>query len=293
MYYYILNPASGRGAVNQIEDRLRQKLNEAGIGGEFAKTTGPGDAAKMTLSAISKGYNTIVAVGGDSTVNEVINGIKKDNVAVGIVPVGKLNHLAARLGIFDWEQAVPILAQRRLITYNLMAAGQHYFLSSLSIGFPADWDKKVEEAGGVTARFRQLRQTFQHTREWEELKCQIQADENLAVSSKVFYLWITNQKFQNPQAANKLVVSFSDRPGRRQLSSLIWRLISSRTADEEVYTSRFLANRVLIDTKPQAGVMIDGKLSGRTPVAVRLTEKRIRFICGKDMPFATQDIKGK
>src|SRR5947208_682989 len=99
MYYYIINPSAGGGAINQIQDKLRARLQTLGISGEFAKTTGPGDATKMAAAAISSGATTVVAVGGDGTVNEVVNGISKDQVAVGIIPIGHTNFLANRLGI--------------------------------------------------------------------------------------------------------------------------------------------------------------------------------------------------
>ena len=82
MYYYILNPTSGSGSINNLQDKLRSTLNAYGIGGEFAKTTGPGDATKLAKSALEKGYNTIIAVGGDDTVNEVINGLAGSPAAI-------------------------------------------------------------------------------------------------------------------------------------------------------------------------------------------------------------------
>lgn len=284
MYYYILNPAAGRSGATQIQDRLRARLTELGIAGEIAKTTGPGDATKMTYAAVAKGFNTIVAVGGDGTVNEVINGIKKDNIAVGIVPIGKQNSLAKKLGIYNWQQSAELLASRRLTSFNLMAAGSHYFLSNLVIGFGAEWDKQVEASGtGVKHRLRELGQSLTHTKNYETFHCKLQIDDNLKLEADMFQLWITNQKFQNPQATNKLVVNFSEHPTKRQLSSVAWQLLRKQGMSEESFSSRIQANRVIIETKPEASVMIDSKLSGRTPVAVRLTEKKIRFICGREI----------
>lgn len=288
MYYYIINPAAGRGTASKIERRLRDQLTTLGISGEFAKTTGPGDGAKMAEAAVAKGYKTIVAVGGDGTVNEVINGIKKDGIAVGIIPVGKINMLARKLGIYNWQQATEILASRRIIAFNLMAAGQHYFLSSLAVGFPADYDKQVEtELSGVKARLRQIKQTLSHTRRFDELQATLEIGNTLKVDCKIFYLWITNQKFQNPLLPNKLIVSFSDRPTKRQISALLWQLMTGRESAEEAFTSRLSADRLVISTEPISSILIDGKLSGRTPVAVRLTDKKIRFICAKELAQPT------
>ena len=94
MYYYIINPAAGRGSFRAIQDKLRTQLTQVGIVGEFMKTAGPGDATRLAEQAVAKGHNTIVVIGGDETVNEVINGIDSDKVAVGIIPTGSSNKLA-------------------------------------------------------------------------------------------------------------------------------------------------------------------------------------------------------
>ena len=144
MYYYIINPTSGRGAINSIQDKLRDSLQQLGIAGEFIKTTGSGDATRLARTAVAKGFQTIVAIGGDETVNEVMNGVVGSQAAIGIIPIGSTNYLAAGLGIRSWSQSLPLLASRRLVSFKLLAAGQHYFLSELTIGFDTDIEKSVE-----------------------------------------------------------------------------------------------------------------------------------------------------
>jgi diacylglycerol kinase (ATP) len=281
MYYYILNPAAGKGTVNGIQDKLRERLRTLGIEGEFAKTTGPGDATKMAKSAIERGHTTIVVVGGDGTVNEVVNGVTKDNVAVGIVPIGTSNSLAHRLGITSWEQACEVLAARRLTSYGLIAAGQKYFLSTLTLGFETDLDKKVETTPttGLRGRIGQFREGWRHAQNYEPLKCRIVIDDNLELEAPVFSLSVTNQKFEDVLADNKLLVTMMDKPSRRQLTTALWSMLKKHQVEDGV--SRFNAKRVLIETDPPTGLMIDGKLSGRTPIAIRLTTKQIKFITEK------------
>jgi diacylglycerol kinase (ATP) len=151
MYYYIYNPAAGKGA-GLSADRLRARLRDLGIDGELVKTSGPGDATKLARTAIDRGSTTVVVVGGDGTVNEVVNGITKETVAVGIIPTGHSNLLAHRLGITNWQQACEVLAARRLTSYGLIAAGQNFFLSTLTLGFETDLDKQVETTPDSTLR---------------------------------------------------------------------------------------------------------------------------------------------
>lgn len=281
MYYYIVNPAAGKGSIAANQDKLRARLKELGIDGEFAKTTGAGDATKMAKLAIEKGYTTIVAVGGDGTVNEVVNGISKEQVAVGIVPMGASNLLAHRMGITSWQQACEVLAARRLTSYGLIAAGHKYFLSTLTLGFETDLDKKVETApdSGLRSRMGKFAQGWGHASEYEPLSCKIVVDETYEIEAPVFSLSITNQKFEDPLAENRLEITLVDKPGRRQLGSHLWSMLKKERLEEGV--TRFGARKVIIETNPPTGLNIDGQITGRTPIAIRLTNKQIRFITEK------------
>ena len=283
MYYYILNPAAGKGKVAAMQDKLRIRLRELGIEGEFAKTTGPGDATKIAKTAIEKGNTTIVVVGGDGTVNEVVNGITKENVAVGIIPAGNSNLLAHRLGITSWQQACDVLSARRLTSFSLIAAGQNYFLSTLTLGFQTDLEKKVETApdSKLSGRLSQFARGWGHAREYEPLHCKIDVDGSLELEAPVFSLSITNQKFENPLADNRLEITLIDKPGSKQAVSHLWSMLKKVHIEEGV--TRFVARRVVIETTPPTGIMIDGKLTGRTPIAIRLTNKQIRFITEKQI----------
>jgi diacylglycerol kinase family enzyme len=286
MYYYIVNPTAGNGAIRGLQDKLRGRLTELGIGGEWAKTTAPGEATKMAKAAIAKGHTTIVAVGGDDTVNEVINGIAKENVAIGIIPVGNGNRIAERLGVTSWQQACEVLAARRLTSYNLIAAGQKFFLSTLTLGFETDVDKHVETPqDGLRGRLSTMKQSWGHARNYDPLECKIVADDNLKLKATIFSLSVSNQKFDNPLAKNQLVVSLSDQPKGRQLGSYLWSRAKGHSPLQELPTTRFLAGRVVIETTPVTGIMVDGKVAGRTPIAIRLTDRKVKFITEKAAGF--------
>lgn len=285
MYYYVVNPAAGRGQVKTLQDKLRARLDALGIRGEWVKTTGPGDATRLTKAAIAAGHTTVVAVGGDDTVNEVINGIEHDAAAVGIIPIGHTNRLAAQLGIVTWPQACEALAARRLTSYSLIAAGQKFFLSTLTLGFETDLDKTVDTSDtGLRARTRQFSQSLGHARSYGTLHCRIVVDDEYELESEVFSLSIANQKFLNPLANNQLIVSLSSRPTHQLgLGRLVWQTLRNRVAGalDDSATTRFLATRVVVETKPPTGIMVDGKVAGRTPIAIRLTDRHIRFITEK------------
>lgn len=91
----ISNPAAGRGR-DAVLPRLRRALSERGLEHEVAFTKGPGHAAAMARRAIENGARRfIVAVGGDGTIHEVVNGLvdptegpRRDDLVLGAVPAG-------------------------------------------------------------------------------------------------------------------------------------------------------------------------------------------------------------
>ncbi len=275
MYYYILNPVAGGAKLAGLQDKLKQRLDELGISGQFVKTTGLGDATKLAKQAVVAGATTIVAVGGDDTVNEVINGARTADVAIGVIPLGERNRLAEQLGITDWQQACAALASRRLVSYSLIAAGQHAFLSTLTIGRETEQEdtsaSKLQAILGLRQQLRQAKDTL-------PLSCHITLDDAIEIFAEMTTLTITNQKFLNPLLRDKLVISWGSQPTPR-LVSLAWQKLTGNT--EELTSSRFTANRAVIETKPATEITIDGKLGAQTPIAIRLTGRKVRFVTAR------------
>jgi len=110
----IYNPMSGQhsnGYAAAVESALAV-LREAGVDGEMLHTEGPGTAGEIARQAVSSGCDTVLACGGDGTVHEVLQTLVGSQAALGVVPMGTANALAADLGLF----APPERAARTLLT---------------------------------------------------------------------------------------------------------------------------------------------------------------------------------
>jgi YegS/Rv2252/BmrU family lipid kinase len=128
----IANPAA-RGVRARLERLERLTRNVV-----IRTTGGPGDAEAQTERAVEQGFGTIVAAGGDGTINEVINGIGTAPVALGVLPMGTVNVLAMELGIpFNLVSAWKVIRGGHLKMLDLASANGHYFIQMAGIGLDA------------------------------------------------------------------------------------------------------------------------------------------------------------
>ncbi len=128
----ILNPAA-RG----VKPRLR-RLEKIAPGAIIKTTSSPGDAEAQAERAVSQGFETIVAAGGDGTINEVVNGIGSAPVALGILPMGTVNVFALEMGIpFNLERAWRVVREHHVRAIDLANANGHLFVQMAGVGLDA------------------------------------------------------------------------------------------------------------------------------------------------------------
>ena len=98
----VLNPAAGVVLRKEVAGQLPSAAGRATI----FLTSGPGDAESAARRAVQMGFKTVVAAGGDGTVNEVLRGVTGSGVRLGVLPLGTMNVFARELGMpLDWEEA--------------------------------------------------------------------------------------------------------------------------------------------------------------------------------------------
>jgi YegS/Rv2252/BmrU family lipid kinase len=111
--FVVINPAAGHGATRKIAPEILAALRGAGATFEAAETDGPGAATRLAQRAAHGGWPLVLAVGGDGTVNEVVNGlIDADGrcvAALGIINTGRGGDAARNLGLATGLAALPPL----------------------------------------------------------------------------------------------------------------------------------------------------------------------------------------
>lgn len=126
-----MNPAE---IVKTISDTFFKYNAEA----DFALTEAAGDAKKIAKEAAGQNYDAVLAVGGDGTINEVINGIAGTDVTLGVVPLGTANVFAIQMGLpGDIKEACELLFEGKTVDIDLGRINKHYFACMAGIGFDA------------------------------------------------------------------------------------------------------------------------------------------------------------
>ena len=114
MLTFIVNETSGRGRAATVWRRLRRSLIAEGVAFRAWSTRQPGEATDLARLASREGgaFQKLVVVGGDGTVNEVLNGISDfEHLALGVVPIGSGNDFVRGLGL----PRLPERALRRIL----------------------------------------------------------------------------------------------------------------------------------------------------------------------------------
>ncbi|HEY8964806.1 MAG TPA: diacylglycerol kinase family protein [Candidatus Methylacidiphilales bacterium] len=153
----ILNPAARSEKAKRLKSQIESLAASLPEGASIKYTEGPGDAEAKAERAVEQGYRTIVAAGGDGTINEVVNGLtgfaeegdEPPEVTLGILPIGTVNVFSMELGIpSQLEKAWEIIVRGKTRLIDLARANDHRFVQLAGVGFDAqivartEWESK-------------------------------------------------------------------------------------------------------------------------------------------------------
>lgn len=155
---FIINPTSGGGrALKQwpIADAYLRAQHYLPFSYQYAFTTRHGEAVQLAANAVQAGYRLVVAVGGDGTINEVVNGLLLNgpppaDLEMGVVQAGRGSDFGRTVGVpSDMREALARLisgrTQRLDIGRMTYQVGRHagelmtrYFANVAGVGFDAE-----------------------------------------------------------------------------------------------------------------------------------------------------------
>jgi diacylglycerol kinase (ATP) len=143
----IVNPAAGGGRSAKLAAGELARLRERGLRIDVIASTGPGHASELAREGYDQGYRKFLAVGGDGTAHEIINGIfspkrTAQRIELGFLPLGTGNSFLRDFTNNGAESSLEALETSRTRRVDLLrlyhSSGTIYSFNLLSVGFTAD-----------------------------------------------------------------------------------------------------------------------------------------------------------
>ncbi|MBQ8703878.1 MAG: hypothetical protein IJ524_05840 [Bacteroidales bacterium] len=151
---FIVNPISGVGKQKKIETLLKQNLDHDLFDYEVRYTERIHHGTELAREAAMQGYDCVVAVGGDGSVNDVIQGLRGTDCTLGIIPCGSGNGLAytLKLPMQPWLAIRALNQQHRLTIDSILISGdeadspQYVCVGAAGVGFDAHVSRLMQAA---------------------------------------------------------------------------------------------------------------------------------------------------
>ena len=146
-FFAIINPAAGGGRSAKLAGSAMARLREKGLHADVIASTGPGHAVELAREAYEQGYRRFIAVGGDGTAHEILNGVFTGRdvtrrISLGLLPLGTGNSFLRDFTKDAVESSMEALIAGRSRPIDLIrlthSAGELYSFNLLSLGFTAD-----------------------------------------------------------------------------------------------------------------------------------------------------------
>ncbi len=288
MYYYIVdaNKLTAR-EFEKIQAPLYSSIAEYHISGEIVRVTGIRTIKQLVETAFFHQAKTIVAVGTDETLDEVVNVVGERQTTIGFIPL-KPTPMAHVLGIPDVAQACKYLAVRRLEQIDLgvienpvNGEGTKYFLSQLNIGLDLNKLSGFSLFGFKSANDITREQPFQ---------MEFKIDLNYTAFAEIISAQIINSRGEasskeigNP-ADGQLDLLLLPKLNRNQ-AMINYKNLSAGLIEKLPNASVIHFNQIEILAPKDKSIEINGSEIAQIPLKIWVKAKSISLIVGKERKF--------
>ncbi|HKS67127.1 MAG TPA: diacylglycerol kinase family protein [Candidatus Acidoferrales bacterium] len=277
-FFAIINPAAGGGRCGRLADSALNLVRQTGVDLEIARTTAAGDAIEAARQAYDRGFTQFLAVGGDGTACEVVNGLfpqalAGERPALAILPLGTGNSFLKDFTSRGFAHTIDAIENRSHRACDLIRlvhdGGEIYSLNLVSLGFPADvgelTNRRFKRGGqpgyvlGVFTRLARLEyHAFPHrldgAGQWDRRPC--------------LFLSFNNSKF----TGGKMMIAPKADPADGQIEYVRWSPIGrlglirtfprlfTGTHINHPLAARASVSRVDFELEAPVNVLVDGEI---------------------------------
>lgn len=263
---FIINPKSGATGKQHFVEWINATIDPSQYEHEIAFTQAPGHATDLAAEAAENGYEMVIAVGGDGSVNETGKGLLGSDTALGIIPTGSGNGMARHLGIpMDFKKAVSLINHSKVERIDTLSINNHFCIGTFGIGFDAHIAHLFANAGtrGYSTYVKLVLAEFSS---FKPLNFKIFADKKEHQISCFLLTFANSSQFGN----NAVIAPFADvKDGIIDISivrkfpvivapHLIYRMMNN-TIHQSKYFDRLNAKEIMVVNNGKLKGHIDGE----------------------------------
>lgn len=307
-WFIIVNPNAGSRKCEKDWPHILELLQKSTLDFDFQLTEYRMHAVEITKSAVLKGYKKLVVVGGDGTLNEVVNGVMSQQavpsmeISIGMITVGTGNDWGRMFEIpHDYNKAIEIIQREKIflqdggmVSYqNNTGEKSRYFINIAGIGFDA---AVVEQSNamkdkGSGGTYAYLKSLVSSLISYKPTRLHIEID-GKKVEQDVFSMSVGICKYngggmmQLPDAVPNdglFDVTVIRKISRR---NVIWSLpkLYNGKIGTHPKVSTFSGEKVLVQSNPPIHLETDGESLGTTPLEFRIIPGALKMIVGTEDP---------
>ena len=301
----IVNPSSGKvNGSGQLLEQIIHDLSKLGVEVDVAYSMPKEQAQPVAERAVKDGYELIIAMGGDDTIEATIRGIalasghKKHKVTLGMIPSGTANNLAKGLGIpEDVKQACALIASghvRKLDMGQIKVGGGKKlpFFQLATVGITAAVYPDALHAS--KGRLESIKGAIEKALAYSSKpKVSLVLDDDSSITVETMLALVTNvpligpNLLADPNASTEdglLDVAVYPHFNKGELLAYFTRLMEEGCHDagiDENKIQRYRARELKIKAMPELDVMADGVMLGKGPAKIKLFPGALRVIAPK------------
>lgn len=266
MYLLLANPEAGDKRFRKIKLQLLDYLKRVGVKFDLVELNNLVDVREVMEQHIQYATRGVIAVGGNATVNTVINSMADEGMPFGIIPVGRTNYLAHSLGIKGWRNAVKLLADPDKKAQRLGKIGKHYFVGKIEILGSHNLLAKYLRGEGFLKKF------------WGSPKPASQRA--LGINTIITF----DNGVKITAVAQKISVKLNDEKGGKKL-------LLELTSDDPKNPTRLWMDEMEIEGDKKMPVLMGNETVAHTPVEIKGCPKYIELLVPKASSKLTRNHK--
>lgn len=305
-WFAVVNPEAGSGKGRSDWPQIKQLLEENDIDFDFALTEKKYHAVEITVSAINNGFKKILAVGGDGTLNEIVNAVfiqqatSPLNILIGVIGVGTGN---------DWQRMyclpdnylgkVQAIKNAKSFTQDIGRVDYfesrypqtRYFANAAGVGFDAQVAQSTNrlKESGKKGKLLYIFSLLKTLISYKSTIISVAIDHK-RVGGKIFSLTLGIGRYNGGgmmQLPNALAddglfdVTIIRNVKRNEVIRNVYRLYNG-TILKHPKISGYQGRKVVISSKPPVYLEVDGESLGTSPFTFTLVPRGINVVVGAE-----------